>query len=32
MANGPFVQKKEEMLGNREYLAAIKEFDFFNSR
>lgn len=28
MANGPFVQKKEEMLGQREYLASTKEFMF----
>ena len=28
MANGPFVQKKEEMLGQEEYLADTKEFMF----
>ncbi|AKB48208.1 Glutamine amidotransferase class-I [Methanosarcina sp. Kolksee] len=28
MANGPFVQKKEEMLGQSKYLAATKEFMF----
>lgn len=28
MTNGPFVQKKEEMLGQRKDLAAIKEFMF----
>ena len=28
MANGPFVQKKQEMLGQSEYLAGTKEFMF----
>jgi GMP synthase-like glutamine amidotransferase len=28
MVNGPFVQKKEEMLGQRKYLASTKEFMF----
>lgn len=28
MENGPFVQKKEEMLGQRKYLAATNEFMF----
>jgi len=28
MANGPFVQKKQEMLGQTEYLAGTKEFLF----
>jgi GMP synthase-like glutamine amidotransferase len=28
MANGPFVQKKQEMLGQEEYLADTKEFMF----
>lgn len=28
MANGPFVQKKQEMLGQKEYLAGTKEFMF----
>lgn len=28
MTNGPFVQKKEEMLGQKEYLASTKEFMF----
>ncbi len=28
MENGPFVQKKEKMLGQREYLAGTKEFMF----
>lgn len=28
MVNGPFVQKKEEMLGQKKYLAATKEFMF----
>lgn len=28
IVNGPFVQKKEEMLGKKKYLAATKEFMF----
>ncbi len=28
MANGPFVQKKQEILGQQEYLAGTKEFMF----
>lgn len=28
MVNGPFVQKKQEMLGQQEYLAGTKEFMF----
>ncbi len=28
MANGPFVQKKQELLGQEEYLAGTKELMF----
>ncbi|WP_269851545.1 type 1 glutamine amidotransferase [Methanosarcina horonobensis] len=28
MGNGPFIQKKEEMIGQEEYLAGTKEFMF----
>jgi hypothetical protein len=28
LGNGPFIQKKEEMLGQKEYLASTKEFIF----